>query len=64
MTTSNVKFDFRLDANFSALTTEQFVDIERTIFTAVGKDSSNVNIEELKEGSVVFSGTIDASNAT
>ena len=51
-----------LAGNFSALTTEQYVSIEEGICDFIGKDKSQVTVDQLRSGSILIETTINVDN--
>jgi hypothetical protein len=64
VTSNNVRFDFRLNTDFDGMSTEQFLAIQQQVCNLVNKTEDQVNLEDLRSGSVVIGGTIDTSSAT
>lgn len=62
MTSNNVRFNLRLNTDFDGVSTEQFMGIQQEVCNLVNKTDDQVNLEDLKSGSVIIGGTIDASS--
>ena len=59
---NNIKLTLVLAGNFTDLTTDQYVNIEEGICDYIGKDKSQVTIDQLKSGSILIDTTINVDN--
>jgi hypothetical protein len=59
----NIQLIYVLNGNFSAITTDQFEGIEEGLASEIGKDRSQITMNDLREGSILIDATVNADNA-
>lgn len=59
---NNIKIFIKINAALSSFTTANYESIEIDIADRIGKDRKNINVEEIKTGSVDLTVTVNSAN--
>ena len=52
-----------LEGDFSQFSTEDYLKVENKVCTSIGKNCTEINVDELRSGSIIIRNTINAVNS-